>query len=60
MGGLRSATIRRALYRSGSVLGDVQAAKRSIETRSPAPAARRILRKALYRGLGAALRKGGL
>jgi hypothetical protein len=57
---MRLSAIRRLLYRGGSVLGDVEAVERSIETGSPAPLARRYVRKLAYRGLSKALRKGGL
>lgn len=54
------AALRRLLYRSGSVLGDVEAVERSVETGSPAPLARRVVRKYAWRTFGKAMRKGGL
>lgn len=52
--------ISRGLYRAGRITRDVRAVERSIETGSPAPIARRVVRKALYRGFGKVVRKSGL
>jgi hypothetical protein len=57
---MRISSVRRMLYRSGSVLGDIQAAERSIETGSPKPLVRRVVRKYAWRTFGKAMRKGGL
>lgn len=48
------------LYRAARITRDIRAVERSIETGSPAPIARRVVRKALYRGLGKVVRKSGL
>jgi len=55
---------RRGAYKFGRFLGDVNAIERSIETDSPAPAAKRVARKVAYRktnkGLRAFLKALGL
>ena len=40
---------RRASYRVGSFLGDVEAAQRSFKTGSPSPLIKRALRKSAYK-----------
>jgi len=57
---MKISTIRRMLYRSGSIRGDPQAAERSIETGSPKPLVRRVARKYAWRTFGRVMRKGGL
>lgn len=57
---MKISTARRMLYRSGSILGDVQAVECSIETGSPKPLVRRVARKTAWRTVGWAMRKGGL
>jgi hypothetical protein len=52
--------LRRQMYHWGRILGDVEAAQRSVETGSVKPLGRRLVRKALWRGFGRAMRKGGL
>jgi hypothetical protein len=52
--------LRRGLYRGGRVLGDVEAVRRSVRTGSVKPLGRRMVRKALWRGFGRAMRRGGL
>jgi hypothetical protein len=52
--------LRRGLYRGARVLGDVEAVRRSVRTGSVKPLGRRLVRKALWRGFGRAMRKGGL
>jgi hypothetical protein len=52
--------LRRGLYRGARVLGDVEAVRQSVRTGSVKPLGRRLVRKALWRGFGRAMRKGGL
>lgn len=49
-----------ALYRAARITRDARAVERSIQTGSPAPIARRVLRKAAGRAFWRAMRKGGL
>jgi hypothetical protein len=48
--------IRRSLYRTASILGDAQAVNKSIRTRSVKPAAKRVVRKEVYKAEGRATR----
>lgn len=52
--------LRRGLYRGGRVLGDIEAMRQAVRTGSVKPLGRRLVRKALWRGFGRAMRKGGL
>ena len=52
--------MRRGLYRGARVLGDYEAVRRLVRTGSVKPLGRRLVRKALWRGFGRAMRKGGL
>ena len=49
--------IRRALYRGGAILGDVQAVQDSVHQKSAKPAARRLVRREVYKAEGKATRK---
>lgn len=51
------ATIRRACYRTGAILGDVQAAQKAGEHRSARPLFKRAERKAAWRIAARMLRK---
>jgi hypothetical protein len=48
------------LRRGASVLGDYEAVRQAVRTGSVKPLGRRLVRKALWRGFGRAMRKGGL
>jgi len=48
---------RSGLYRWARILGDVQAVERSVQTGSPAPVARRLLRKRAGPAYGKAIGK---
>lgn len=50
--------IRRALYRGGAVLGDVNAVGTAFERGTPKPVVDRVVRKYAYRKAGGALQRG--
>jgi hypothetical protein len=52
--------LRRQLYRGARVLGDVEVVRQAVRTGSVKSLGRRLVRKALWRGFGRAMRKGGL
>jgi hypothetical protein len=52
--------ISRVFARGLRITRDARAVGRSIETGSPAPIARRMVRKAFYRGFGRAMRRSRL
>jgi len=51
---------RSSLYRLAKFLGDVQAVERSIQTGSPKPIERRIVRRTVGRAVGKGMRRAGL
>jgi hypothetical protein len=48
------------MYRGARVLGDVGAVRQSVRTGSVKPLGRRLVRKALWREFGRAMRRTGL
>lgn len=52
--------LRRGLYRGAAYWEDYEAVRQAVRTGSVKPLGRRLVRKALWRGFGRAMRKGGL
>lgn len=49
--------LRRTTWRASSVLGDIEAAQDAMRDGSPAPLARRLARKEIYKAEGRATRR---